>query len=103
MKCQQCSNEDTNFKCSSINDNGNEVECKAGEDYCVYVTYSDGKLKMMRQLSNKLIKCFILGTNPYIHRAGCVPKSQLLGYSSFNYITSFAILSEDERVRWNDR
>ena len=43
LKCQQCSNEDSNFKCSSINDNGNEVECKAGEDYCVYVTYTDGK------------------------------------------------------------
>ena len=43
LKCQQCSDADSNFKCSSINDNGNEVECKAGEDYCVYVTYTDGK------------------------------------------------------------
>ena len=43
LKCQQCSNADSNFKCSSTNDNGNEVECKAGEDYCVYVTYTDGK------------------------------------------------------------
>ena len=47
LKCQQCSNEDTNFKCSSINDNGNEVECKSGEDYCVYVTYTDGELNQL--------------------------------------------------------
>ena len=43
LKCQQCSNKASNFKCSSINDSGNEVECKAEENYCISITYTDGK------------------------------------------------------------
>ena len=65
------------------------MECKAGEDYCVYVTYTDGKLTVLENSKINLIffnNPFFVGTNEYIHRAGCAPESQLLGYSPFQYI-----------------